>query len=249
MIGFAPNEGDDDYVKVFHEEHPLEQLSGFTAEVAQVYNDFIDIEVIPSGYSWGSDHYYFWEYGYQAIFYAELNFNYYYHSPEDVIENMNINYAVRNSRLIIATLAELSEVTEVNSPDTPSKPSGQTSGKNGEEYTYSTSTTDPQGEQVFYWWDWGDGSNSGWLGPFESGDTAEASHTWENRGDYSIKVKAKDINDFESEWSDPLPISMPRNKPYTNPLFLRIREWLTERFPLIARLLQRPIFERLQDLQ
>ena len=58
---------------------------------------------------WGSDHYYFWEYGYDAVFYAEYNFNDYYHSDEDIIENMNITYATRFSRLILATLAEMAQ--------------------------------------------------------------------------------------------------------------------------------------------
>ncbi|MCD6108537.1 MAG: hypothetical protein J7J89_03585, partial [Thermoplasmata archaeon] len=57
--------------------------------------------------------------------------------------------------------------------------------------------------------DWGDGTNSGWLGPYNSGETVEASHSWSEKGEYSIKVKAKDINGLESEWSDPLVISMP----------------------------------------
>ena len=99
-----------------------------------------------------------------------------------------------------------------NPPNKPSKPSGPTSGKAGTSYTYSTSTTDPDGDQVYYWFDWGDGTNSGWLGPYNSGQTVSASHTWSERGSYEIKVKAKDTNGAESEWSDPLPITMPKNK-------------------------------------
>ena len=33
---------------------------------------------------------------------------------------------------------------------------------------------------------------------------------WE-RGNYDIRVKAKDINENESPWSDPLSIAMPQN--------------------------------------
>ncbi|RLF30793.1 MAG: hypothetical protein DRJ99_01480 [Thermoplasmata archaeon] len=97
-------------------------------------------------------------------------------------------------------------------PNKPNKPSGPTSGKAGTSYTYSTSTTDPDEDQVYYWFDWGDRTNSGWLGPYNSGQTVGASHTWSEKGSYDIKVKAKDTNDAESDWSDPLPITMPKNK-------------------------------------
>jgi len=96
-------------------------------------------------------------------------------------------------------------------PNKPDTPSGETSGSAGTEYTYTTSTNDNDGDQVLYQWDWGD-EISGWLGPYDSGELIQASHTWDEQGTYEIKVKAKDTNGAESEWSDPLPISMPRNK-------------------------------------
>ena len=98
-------------------------------------------------------------------------------------------------------------------PNKPNKPSGQTNGKAGTEYTYFTNTTDPDGDQVYYKWDWGDGSYSDWLGSYASGEEASASHTW-SQGSYNIKVKAKDIRGYESEWSDPLEVSMPKNQAY-----------------------------------
>ncbi|GAI41845.1 unnamed protein product, partial [marine sediment metagenome] len=71
--------------------------------------------------------------------------------------------------------------------------------------------TDSDGDQVYYKWDWGDGSYSDWLGPYASGDETSATHTW-SQGGYNIKVKAKDIRGYESEWSDPLEVSMPKNQ-------------------------------------
>jgi hypothetical protein len=81
---------------------------------------------------------------------------------------------------------------------------------------------------VYYLWDWGDGNNSGWLGPYSSGITVIAWHIWETKGNYVIKVKAKDKHGAESNWSDPLPITMPYsfNKP-----ILKFLELLFERFP------------------
>ena len=60
--------------------------------------------------------------------------------------------------------------------------------------------------------DWGDGMNSGWLGPNTSGVTVEATHTWSTKGNYAIKVKAKDIYGNERVWSDLLPVTMPQYK-------------------------------------
>ena len=103
-------------------------------------------------------------------------------------------------------------ISENYAPNTPNKPSGQVKGKIGQTYLYSTSTTDPDGDPVYYLWDWGDGNQSEWLGPFASGAQASAQHSWSAKGDYSIKVKAKDIYGAESAWSDPLPITMPTSK-------------------------------------
>ena len=94
------------------------------------------------------------------------------------------------------------------------------------------------GNKVFYLFDWGDGTDSGWLGPYNSGVTIKASHTWNEKGSYSVKVKAKDIYDAESDWSNPLSVSMPRNKPYTDRPFLNLLQNIMERFPLFARLLR-----------
>jgi len=91
-------------------------------------------------------------------------------------------------------------------PNTPRPPSGPTSGTVGVEYTYTSITTDPDDDDLFYLWDWNDGTSSEWLGPFNSGDTVEASHTWDNEGIYDVKVKAKDVHDAESSWSDTLTV-------------------------------------------
>jgi hypothetical protein len=122
--------------------------------------------------------------------------------------------------------------------DPPNKPTitGPTSGKTGNSYTYSSSTTDPDGDQIYYLFDWDDDSNSGWKGPYNSGQTASVSHVWIVKGTYQIKVKAKDINGAEGVWSDPLPISMPRNKAINTP-FLRFLEQHPRMFLILRYLL------------
>ncbi|MEA2054463.1 MAG: hypothetical protein U9O96_05035 [Candidatus Thermoplasmatota archaeon] len=116
----------------------------------------------------------------------------------------NHNHSTTGSTWTFTTTASVN-----NPPDKPSRPSGPTSGNIGTSYSYSSSTTDTDGDQVYYLFDWADGTTSGWLGPYDSGQTVNASHTWSETDNYSIKVKAKDTNGAESEWSDPLVVSMP----------------------------------------
>jgi len=114
-----------------------------------------------------------------------------------------------------------------SSPEKPAKPTGENNGKPGNTYTYSTETTDIDGDQVYYLWDWGDGNFSEWLGPFASGAAATAEKSWTAKGNYSIRVKAKDSNGAESNWSDPLPITMPYNIPF----IIRFVDLLEKFFP------------------
>jgi hypothetical protein len=97
-------------------------------------------------------------------------------------------------------------------PNKPSKPSGPKNGKPGIEYTYTTKTVDINGDKVYFQWDWDDGTVSDWEGPYYSSQTVESNHTWAEKGTYQVKVKAKDVHEDESLWSDPLSVTMPRNK-------------------------------------
>lgn len=104
-----------------------------------------------------------------------------------------------------------SEGNSNQQPDKPSTPAGPSSGKIKEPQTYTAVTFDPDNEDIYYLFNWGDGSQSSWLGPVASGETCETAHIWGEQGNYEIRVKARDINGGESEWSDPLQISMPKS--------------------------------------
>ena len=106
---------------------------------------------------------------------------------------------------------ELASTTYVDpeAPLVPNTPTGPKKGNLNTEYTYSSFTTDPQGDRIYYLFDWDDSTDSGWLGPYTSSETCEATHSWRQKGSYSVTVKAKDDNGAESSWSDPFPISMP----------------------------------------
>jgi hypothetical protein len=87
-------------------------------------------------------------------------------------------------------------------PEIPQKPSGPHMGFLGKRYIYMTSAMDANGEDVYYQWDWGDGTISEWFGPFPIDRPVKAFHHWNDIGTFSIKVRAKDPNDLISRWSD-----------------------------------------------
>lgn len=113
--------------------------------------------------------------------------------------------------IILELVSTTYEYVDPGSPLKPDKPSGPTQGIPDEEYIYTTSTIDPNGDHVYYKWDWGD-VVSDWDGSYNSGETVSASHKWPTQGTYIVKVKAKDEQGHESKWSDPLVVTMPKNK-------------------------------------
>ena len=88
-------------------------------------------------------------------------------------------------------------------PETPNPPDGPNHGATGIEYTFSARTTDPEGEAIYYMFDWGDGSDSGWVGPYNSGEQGSASHSWDYEDDFEVRVIAMDENGRQSDWSNP----------------------------------------------
>lgn len=117
---------------------------------------------------------------------------------------------------------------------TPNNPqiSGTTNGKAGTEYTYTFFTTDPQGDNIYYYVEWGDGDILDWDGPYNSGQEITISHSWDTQGTYIIKCKAKDAGGHESGW-ETLNIKMPRNRSVYNAFFKLLKQ-----FPLLQRLLK-----------
>ena len=121
-------------------------------------------------------------------------------------------------------------------PNKPAKPTGKINGKYNEEYTYTTNTNDIDEDNIWFKWDFGDGNFSNWIGKYNSGETCEVAYSWEEKGVYNIRVIAQDEHGAVSEWSEPLSISMPKNKP----LFINnLIEHLMERFPILYQILQR----------
>jgi hypothetical protein len=105
----------------------------------------------------------------------------------------------------IDAIENLAAANQNQPPDSPAQPEGPLSGTVNVTYTYITATIDPESQQVYYQWSWGD-SLGPWLGPFDSGAVAEATHVWNAAGNYTVEVKAKDVLGMESGWSGPISV-------------------------------------------
>jgi len=116
----------------------------------------------------------------------------------------------------------------------PSNPliNGPTNGKILDKHTYFISTIDPDNNNVYYYIDWGDNTNSSWLGPYDSGKEINVSHTWLKQGNFEIRIKAKNTLGAVSDWRT-LTITIPKDKATNNQMLL-LR--LLERFPLLEKL-------------
>lgn len=106
---------------------------------------------------------------------------------------------------------------------------GPINGKVRTRYSYNFSMVDLDGDDVYYYVDWGDETTYSWIGPYASGTKAKLSHEWEERGTYTIKAKARDI--FRAVGLEgTLEMTIPKNQQIsqqsTNPLFFQILQRL-----------------------
>ena len=124
--------------------------------------------------------------------------------------------------------SEFSEVLTVIITTQPDPPiiNGQTEGNAGEEYEYIFSALDPDDDNIYLYIEWGDDNIEEYIGPYQSEEEVILTHTYAEEGAYTIRAKAKDIYDVESDWTT-LEISMPRNKNIVN----------IERFPYFLQFL------------
>ena len=101
-------------------------------------------------------------------------------------------------------------------PETPHQPTGNNTIENGPNYAYTTNTTDPNGDTIWYQWRWetplGTDRYTPWIlgGPYESGENCTREINWWFPGTYEIQVRAKDrlISPDATDWSEPLTVTV-----------------------------------------
>ena len=124
-----------------------------------------------------------------------------------------------------------------NSPPSAPVISGPANGKHGVSYNFTFTSTDPDGDNVFYYIDWGDGCPSViWLGPFPSGQTITVNHTFP-RGTWTISSRAEDIYNATSDWGQ-LKVTMPlSNALPPMGFFAKLLARFPNAFPVLRHLL------------
>jgi bacillopeptidase F len=92
--------------------------------------------------------------------------------------------------------------------------SGPNTGIAGETIEFTMVSTDPEGDDIYYYVDWGDNSTSEWIGPYLSGEEITVNHTWETDDTFEVRAKAMDTHYAESGWSEPhIIIIAPNQRP------------------------------------
>ena len=124
---------------------------------------------------------------------------------------------------------------EIDENDPPEKPQigGPARHEPGVEYEYTFESTDPNGDGVYYYIDWDDGTVHEWVGPFSSGQEIIYTHVYEEKADFILRAKARDTRGAESDWAE-FPIYWKAKNKAINTFFLQI----LEQFPILEKLLQ-----------
>ena len=124
---------------------------------------------------------------------------------------------------------------DYNNPPSAPTISGPISGKPGQLLTFTFSSMDPEGHDVRFIIDWGDGESetTSFTG---SGNDMTASHSWSEKDTYTLTVKAEDEYGAIGIGTSG-DITIPRGKAINRPIlnFLQSRPYL---FPFLQKLLQ-----------
>ena len=97
---------------------------------------------------------------------------------------------------------------------------------------YTFTTIDPDGDKIYLYIDWDDGTFEKWVGPYDSGEEITITHIYDNQGTPGVKAKAKDIFDAEGPIGTEM-IPILRSKQMINSWF----QLFLDRFPLLEKLL------------
>jgi hypothetical protein len=135
-----------------------------------------------------------------------------------LIQNPTHSYDKKGNYTVVLTVTDANDITihdqtwalihgENSPPDTP-EINGTAKGKPLVEYNYTVVSNDIDGDEVYYFIDWGDETNSSWMGPYLSGEPIIQPHTWSKKGTYTIRCQAKDGSGAESDWAT-LQVRMP----------------------------------------
>lgn len=89
-----------------------------------------------------------------------------------------------------------------SAPEQPAAPSGDQLRATETLCNYTAEGHDPDFQDIYMRWDYGDGTISDWDGPFHNDQPCQVTYSWPYAGSYDVKVQLKDEMDVESPWSE-----------------------------------------------
>jgi len=129
------------------------------------------------------------------------------------------------------TMGQVSNIT-IDGIAAPESPHiiGPPSSMVDENIQFSAKSVDPNRDDIKYFFDWGDGSNSGWTDYVPSGTNVLKTHRFTSPGNYNIKVIAEDIDKMQSQALYTLPIK--KTQSIRNHIILKI----LNKYPILLSL-------------
>ena len=140
----------------------------------------------------------------------EITTNSFYLTPPG--ENITSYFRIRgyNEPYQWCDFGQLYQLSETKSNTIPTIPQiiGTSRGKSNQTYNYTLRSIDQDQDEIYYQIQWGDGTQTTWLGPYDSGENITVNHTWTSDGTFLIKARAKDSSGAISDWNQ-LQVEMP----------------------------------------
>ena len=130
-------------------------------------------------------------------------------------------------------------IIQISKNSAPSAPevTGPIHGRPGVTYEWTFVSTDPEGEDITYYVDWGDQCGGAeWHGPYPSGEEVTISHRYTFCNTFIINTMAMDELGAESNWTY-FEVTMPRNRISTNTFIVKLLERFPNTFPVLRYLL------------
>ena len=151
----------------------------------------------------------------------------------------NVRVRARDIWGVVSDWSEPHAISIVeNDPPVKVTINGPSLGKVGQELEYTFTSTDSDGHNIYYRVLWDDGDDTGWLGPYSSGEQITLTHTWNKNGNYWIKAWAKDTLEGKSPQAMlNLIITKNLNKiKSVSPFFVLFLEKLLQHFPALGEI-------------
>jgi leucyl aminopeptidase len=179
-------------------------LSDYLTQISTKYVS-MPLDRMTNDNAWWGDHSSFWDYGYTAVMTFEAyppwsgsDFNLYYHTPEDTLDKLDLDFALKNTKTCIATVCELADPYNLPTKITLLEPDGKNDTvKWGEKYNILWSGTTNQISLSYA------PGIDGEKNPIVTCDGSLEKYEWDTsstpQGEYYIY--AKDEVNGDSDWS------------------------------------------------